>query len=60
MQYFIEQINKGPAPFGEDGGFTAEDRKFPQDASGPPESDRAQWDREGGSPFHREPFSRCV
>lgn len=53
-------MHKGPGSFGEEGGFPAEERNFPPDVSGPPDSDHAKWDRERGSPFHREPFSRCV
>lgn len=51
-------MNKGPAPFGEDTDFPTEDRNFQPDASHPPESDRAKWDREGESPFARELYSR--
>jgi hypothetical protein len=52
------QINKGSGSFGEDGDFSTEDRNFPPDVSRPPETDRAKWDREGGSPFPREPYLR--
>jgi len=55
-------MNKGPGPFEEDTDFPTGDRNFPPDVSHPTESDRAKWDREGESPFPREPYSRyfCV
>lgn len=58
--YFIIQMNKGPGPFGEDNDLSTEDKGFPPDVSHPPESDRAKRDKEGETPFPREPYSRCV